>query len=224
MRCLWRSDDGLNLARRFNWNILNSYNIEWKILTVSVQLLIDRYLKNSFTFNVVTLMKIRDFSCVLHNCNAVMAHTERNPLCIRTCELTLIANVHVPIIQKIVCHQIKWNHPNHSHHGYFPSIPGILIYEMLVGYPPFYDDNPFGIYEKILSCKVDWPRQMDAVAKDLLKKLLVPDRTKRLGNMKNGGEDIRRHRWFKHLDWDDVFNRKLTVSINTQKHNAQATI
>lgn len=89
---------------------------------------------------------------------------------------------------------------------------GILIYEMLVGYPPFYDDNPFGIYEKILSCKVDWPRQMDAVAKDLLKKLLVPDRTKRLGNMKNGGEDIRRHRWFKHLDWDDVLNRKLTVS------------
>lgn len=82
---------------------------------------------------------------------------------------------------------------------------------MLVGYPPFYDDNPFGIYEKILSCKIDWPRQMDAVAKDLLKKLLVPDRTKRLGNMKNGGEDIRRHRWFKHLDWDDVYNRKLTV-------------
>lgn len=62
--------------------------------------LVDRYLKNSFTFNVVTLMKIRDFSCVLHNCNAVMAHTERNPLCIRTCELTLIASVHVPIIQK----------------------------------------------------------------------------------------------------------------------------
>lgn len=84
---------------------------------------------------------------------------------------------------------------------------------MLVGYPPFYDDNPFGIYEKILSCKVDWPRQMDPVAKDLLKKLLVPDRTKRLGNMKNGGEDIRRHRWFKHLDWDDVYKRKLTVSV-----------
>lgn len=82
---------------------------------------------------------------------------------------------------------------------------------MLVGYPPFYDDNPFGIYEKILSGKIDWPRQMDPVAKDLVKKLLVPDRTKRLGNMKNGGEDIRRHRWFKNLDWDDVYKRKLTV-------------
>lgn len=84
---------------------------------------------------------------------------------------------------------------------------------MLVGYPPFYDDNPFGIYEKILSGKIDWPKQMDPIAKDLVKKLLVLDRTKRLGNMKNGTDDIKRHRWFKHLNWADVINKKLTVSI-----------
>lgn len=90
---------------------------------------------------------------------------------------------------------------------------GILIYEMLVGYPPFYADNPFGIYEKILNAKYEWPRLVDPVAKDLVKKLLVPDRTKRLGNMKNGSEDIRRHRWFKHLDWDAVYNRKITPPI-----------
>lgn len=84
---------------------------------------------------------------------------------------------------------------------------------MLVGYPPFYDDNPFGIYEKILSGKIEWPRHMDPVAKDLVKKLLVQDRTKRLGNMKNGAEDIKRHRWFKHLDWQEVLNRKLKVSL-----------
>lgn len=83
---------------------------------------------------------------------------------------------------------------------------------MLVGYPPFYDDNPFGIYEKILSGKIDWPRHMDPIAKDLVKKLLVLDRTKRLGNMKNGADDIKRHRWFKHLDWKDVLNKKLIVS------------
>ncbi|VEN46442.1 unnamed protein product, partial [Callosobruchus maculatus] len=61
---------------------------------------------------------------------------------------------------------------------------GVLIYEMLVGYPPFYDDNPFGIYEKILSGKIEWPKHLDPIAKDLIKKLLVHDRTKRLGNMK----------------------------------------
>lgn len=55
---------------------------------------------------------------------------------------------------------------------------------MLVGYPPFYDDNPFGIYEKILNGRVEWPRHLDPTAKDIIKKLLVQDRTKRLGNMK----------------------------------------
>lgn len=82
---------------------------------------------------------------------------------------------------------------------------------MLVGYPPFYDDNPFGIYEKILGGKIDWPRHMDPIAKDLVKKLLVPDRTKRMGNMKNGADDVKRHRWFKHLNWTDVLHKKLTV-------------
>ncbi|CAG9858946.1 unnamed protein product [Phyllotreta striolata] len=90
---------------------------------------------------------------------------------------------------------------------------GVLIYEMLVGYPPFYDDNPFGIYEKILGGKIEWPRHIDNIAKDLIKKLLVQDRTKRLGNMKCGADDIKRHRWFKGIDWGDVLLRKLQPPI-----------
>lgn len=90
---------------------------------------------------------------------------------------------------------------------------GILIFEMLVGCPPFFDDNPFGIYEKILAGKIDWPKHMDLVAKDLVKKLLVQDRTKRLGNMKSGAEDVKNHRWFKSVDWSDVWERKLTPPI-----------
>lgn len=73
---------------------------------------------------------------------------------------------------------------------FFSTFPGVLIYEMLVGYPPFYDNNPFGIYEKILSGKVEWARHLDLVAKDLIKRLLVPDRTKRLGNMKVNKKSI----------------------------------
>ena len=61
---------------------------------------------------------------------------------------------------------------------------GILIFEMLAGYPPFYDDNPFGIYEKILAAKVVFPSHFDENAKDLIKKLLTSDRTKRLGNLR----------------------------------------
>lgn len=90
---------------------------------------------------------------------------------------------------------------------------GILIYEMLAGYPPFYDDNPFGIYEKILSGKIDWPKHLDPIAKDLIKKLLIQDRTKRLGNMKSGADDIKRHRWFKGVEWQDVQMRKVKAPI-----------
>ncbi|EEB11133.1 cAMP-dependent protein kinase catalytic subunit, putative [Pediculus humanus corporis] len=90
---------------------------------------------------------------------------------------------------------------------------GVLIYEMLAGHPPFFDSYPFGIYEKILAGKIEWFRQIDPVAKDLIKKLLVHDRTKRLGNMKNGAEDVKRHRWFKEIDWTEVYYKQLKPPI-----------
>jgi protein kinase X len=71
---------------------------------------------------------------------------------------------------------------------------GILIYEMLVGYPPFCDENPIVIYEKILEGKIKWPRIIDTVAKDLIERLLVQDRTKRLGSMREGAEDVKNHK------------------------------
>jgi len=51
---------------------------------------------------------------------------------------------------------------------------GVLIYEMLSGYPPFYDENPFGIYQKILAGKCEYPKHMDPYAKDLIKKWVLP--------------------------------------------------
>lgn len=53
---------------------------------------------------------------------------------------------------------------------------GILIYEMLVGRPPFYAKDAYAIYELILIGKIEWPKDFDNVAKDLIKKLLVLDR------------------------------------------------
>ncbi|XP_058719152.1 cAMP-dependent protein kinase catalytic subunit PRKX isoform X2 [Poecile atricapillus] len=80
-------------------------------------------------------------------------------------------------------------------------------------FPPFFDDNPFGIYQKILAGKIDFPRHLDLYVKDLIKKLLVVDRTRRLGNMKNGADDVKRHRWFRSIDWDAVPQRRLKPPI-----------
>lgn len=88
---------------------------------------------------------------------------------------------------------------------------GVLIYEMLAGFPPFFDDNPFGIYEKILSGRIEWPKHMDPIAKDLIKKLLIADRTKRLGNMRQGADDVKRHRWFKLVEWPLVIQFELKI-------------
>jgi len=90
---------------------------------------------------------------------------------------------------------------------------GILIYEMLAGYPPFCDDNTFVIYEKILAGNIKWPRVMDAAARDLIERLLVHDRTKRLGCMREGAEDVKNHRFFSSLDWEDVYYKQLKPPI-----------
>ncbi|ETI55667.1 AGC/PKA protein kinase [Phytophthora nicotianae CJ01A1] len=87
---------------------------------------------------------------------------------------------------------------------------GVLIYEMLAGYPPFYDENPFGIYQKILDGKVDFPKHIDSKAKDLIKKLLSQDRTKRLGCLRGGSEDVKKHKYFGKVDWDAVLARTET--------------
>ncbi|KAI8388321.1 kinase-like domain-containing protein [Radiomyces spectabilis] len=90
---------------------------------------------------------------------------------------------------------------------------GILIFEMLAGYPPFYDDNHFGIYERILSGKVQYPNYMDSTAKDLIKKLLVIDRTRRLGNLKCGAEDVKRHKWLRNTDWLGLLNKTVRAPL-----------
>uniref|UniRef100_A0A8C4Q3X8 Protein kinase X-linked n=1 Tax=Eptatretus burgeri TaxID=7764 RepID=A0A8C4Q3X8_EPTBU len=90
---------------------------------------------------------------------------------------------------------------------------GILAFEMLSGHPPFFDDNPFGTYQKILACRIDFPKHIDIYARDIIRKLLVINRDRRLGNMKNGVEDVKKHVWFKNIDWSLVLDRKLTPPI-----------
>lgn len=100
---------------------------------------------------------------------------------------------------------------------------GILIFEMLAGYPPFYDENPFGIYQKVLAGKIDFPRHFEVKAKDLIKRLLTPDRAKRFGCLKNGAEDIKKHKWYKGTDWTLMYNRQCPVPFEPPVKSADDT-
>jgi len=81
---------------------------------------------------------------------------------------------------------------------------GILIYEMICGQPPFCDEDPMGIYQKILAGKVYFPKYFDKNAKALVKKLLTADLSKRYGNLKDGPNDILKHKWFSTLDFQKL--------------------
>lgn len=76
-------------------------------------------------------------------------------------------------------------------------------------YPPYYDDNQFKLYEKILTTQPKYPSSIDSTAKDLLKHLLTTDLTQRYGNLKNGYHDISGHKWFSSLDFDKLIQRKI---------------
>lgn len=96
--------------------------------------------------------------------------------------------------------------------GYGKSVDwwalGILIFEMLSGYPPFYDNEPIGIYKRILSGVIEFPRFFSVYSKDLIRKLLNPELSKRLG-VTDDGESIKMHKWFRGVDWKMVFNREI---------------
>ncbi|KAI4778808.1 Pkinase-domain-containing protein, partial [Aureobasidium sp. EXF-8845] len=79
---------------------------------------------------------------------------------------------------------------------------GILIYEFLVGQPPFWDQNPMKIYEQIVEGKLRFPSAMSTDARDIISQLCTVDVSKRLGNIKGGASAIKAHPWFKDIDWD----------------------
>ncbi|KAL9942046.1 hypothetical protein ACHAO5_008352 [Verticillium nonalfalfae] len=101
-----------------------------------------------------------------------------------------------------------------SNKGYNKSVDwwslGILVYEMLCGYTPFWDSgSPMKIYENILRGKVKYPQYMDPSARDLLEKLITADLTKRLGNLYHGSKDVKNHPWFAEVTWERLAKKDI---------------
>lgn len=90
---------------------------------------------------------------------------------------------------------------------------GILIYEMMLGCPPFYDEDQMKLYEKILAGAVRFPPFFDPLAKDLVRRLLAADLSRRFGNLKGGSNDIKNHKWFAEINWDILFKRRVLPPI-----------
>ncbi|GMF29503.1 unnamed protein product [Phytophthora lilii] len=87
---------------------------------------------------------------------------------------------------------------------------GIVIYEMLVGESPFYDENEHKMLSRIAYSDVVFPSDFPRDAYDLVKGLLSKDPKQRLGSERMGGVDaIKRCRFFRHIDWDKLLRREV---------------
>ncbi|KAH9166061.1 AGC/Akt protein kinase [Lactarius sanguifluus] len=84
---------------------------------------------------------------------------------------------------------------------------GVLLYEMLVGLPPFYDEITDKMYEKILRDPLVFPDEVAASARSILTGLLTRDPAQRLGV--NGAEEIKRHPFFEKIDWQRLAQKKI---------------
>jgi serum/glucocorticoid-regulated kinase 2 len=98
---------------------------------------------------------------------------------------------------------------------------GVLLYEMLTGLPPFYDEDTTEMYKKILEDPLRFPADIDRDARALLTRLLDREPTKRLGA--NGAAEIKSHRFFDTIDWRRLLQKKIQPTFRPNVLNAMDT-
>lgn len=88
---------------------------------------------------------------------------------------------------------------------------GVILYECLIGYPPFYADDSVTTCRKILHWPrcLAWPRErtshLSPECLDFVKRLMCyPD--DRLG--RGGVDELKSHPWFREVDWSTLQDQK----------------
>ncbi|KAL0718901.1 hypothetical protein Bca4012_068224 [Brassica carinata] len=86
---------------------------------------------------------------------------------------------------------------------------GAIMYEMLVGFPPFYSDDPMTTCRKIVNWRnyLKFPEEvrLSPEAKDLICRLLC-NVERRLGT--KGAYEIKDHPWFVGVEWGKLYQMK----------------
>ncbi|XP_010540639.1 PREDICTED: serine/threonine-protein kinase 38-like [Tarenaya hassleriana] len=83
---------------------------------------------------------------------------------------------------------------------------GTIMFEMLVGFPPFYSEEPLATCRKIINWKhcLKFPQEakLSVEAKDLIRRLLC-NVEQRLGT--KGVHEIKAHPWFRGIEWERLY-------------------
>ena len=90
---------------------------------------------------------------------------------------------------------------------------GVVTFELLQGYPPFYSESPMKTIELANAAVVTYPNTFDTTSVEFISSLLVPDPVKRLGSHKRGIDDIKKHKFFTAIEWDQLITQSLSPPI-----------
>uniref|UniRef100_A0A8C8FG98 non-specific serine/threonine protein kinase n=1 Tax=Oncorhynchus tshawytscha TaxID=74940 RepID=A0A8C8FG98_ONCTS len=93
---------------------------------------------------------------------------------------------------------------------------GVVMYEMMCGRLPFYNQDHEKLFELILMEEIKFPRTLSSDSKSLLSGLLIKDPNKRLGGGPDDAKEIMRHSFFVAIDWQDVYDKKLVPPFMPQ--------
>ncbi|CAA0836706.1 Probable serine/threonine protein kinase IRE [Striga hermonthica] len=97
---------------------------------------------------------------------------------------------------------------------------GVILFELLVGIPPFNAENPQQIFNNIINRDIPWPKvpeEMSLEAYDLLNKLLSENPVQRLGA--TGAGEVKRHPYFKDINWDTLSRQKAAFIPSADVHD-----
>ncbi|NXR36089.1 AKT2 kinase, partial [Zosterops hypoxanthus] len=93
---------------------------------------------------------------------------------------------------------------------------GVVMYEMLCGRLPFYNQDHERLFELILLEEIRYPRSLGPESRSLLAGLLKKDPKQRLGGGPGDAREVMEHRFFAGIDWQDVVQRKLVPPFRPQ--------
>ena len=87
---------------------------------------------------------------------------------------------------------------------------GIIIYQMLLQQAPFHGEDEDKIYDEILADEPDYPSSMPRDSVSILQSLLAKEPDQRLGSGPSDAQDVMDHKFFKDINWDDLYYKRVT--------------
>jgi len=98
---------------------------------------------------------------------------------------------------------------------------GILLYEMVASFPPFFDEQPINTYRRIIKGKVKWVRNFSQEVRDLIQAFLRVRPIKRLGIRRGGVDLIRNSAFFEGFDWKALQKQQMEAPIINKVKNVK---